>query len=38
MQDPVVSIFASMYEQMDLSIFSVTRRSKTMFKQIAKDR
>ena len=32
MQDPVVSIFASMYEQMGLSIFSVTRRSKTMFK------
>lgn len=32
MQDPVVSIFASMHEQMGLQVFSVTRRSKTMFK------
>ena len=38
MQDPVVFIPASMHQQMGLQVFSVTRRNKTMFKQIAKDR
>ena len=32
MQDPVVFIFESMHQQMGLQVFSVTRRSKTMFK------
>ena len=33
MQDSVVPIFASVHEQMGLQVFSVTGRSKTMFKQ-----